>query len=112
MDSKDKLCESLGFLIKEKRKLKGLTQSRLAQLCGISISHVGKLEDGAYVPKLSTYLKLAEILKFDIEDIKTNQKYTPRKLEAEILKVLRKYNESDLKLCLDIIISIEKNRKK
>lgn len=106
----NKIEQSLGVLIKEKRKSKGLTQAELGELVGISTRHVGKLEDGTYIPKLSTYLKISNVLDFSIEDVKTTQKYTPRRLEADILNVLKGYNESELKLCLDIILSIKKNK--
>lgn len=108
--SENKIEQSLGVLIKEKRKSKGLTQAELGALVGISTRHVGKLEDGTYTPKLSTYLKISNVLDFSIEDVKATQKYTPRRLEADILNVLKGYNESELKLCLDIILSIKKNK--
>lgn len=110
LDFENKIEQSLGVLIKEKRKSKGLTQAELGELVGISTRHVGKLEDGTYIPKLSTYLKISNVLDFSIEDVKTTQKYTPRRLEADILNVLKGYNESELKLCLDIILSIKKNK--
>lgn len=110
MSSDISLCKSLGVLIKEKRKSKGFTQAELGGLVGISTRHVGKLEDGTYIPKLSTYLKISNVLDFSIEDVKITQKYTPRRLEADILNVLKGYNESELKLCLDIILSIKKNK--
>ena len=107
MDSKNNLNESLGFLIKEKRKLKGFTQSELAKLCGISTRHVGKLENGIYIPRLSTYLKLSTILELNIENIKTIQKYTPRKTEAKILHLLRNCTEAELELCLRLIETVK-----
>ena len=94
---------SLGLLIKEHRHLKGLTQAQLANLVGLSTRHIGKLEDGTYIPKLSTYMNISRVLGFNIEDIKTLHKYAPREGEAQILKLIKNMDAEELKLSYKLL---------
>lgn len=71
MDSEKTLNITLGALIRERRKNKKLTQAQLAELVGLSSRHIGKLEDGTYSPKLSTYLNISKVLDFDLDDVKS-----------------------------------------
>lgn len=103
MMSESTLNTSLGALIKEHRKLKGLTQAQLADMVGLSTRHVGKLEDGTYMPKLSTYMKISKVLGFNIEDIKTLQKYAPREGEAKILKLLKGMSQEELMVSYQVL---------
>ena len=112
MTEKQTQIAQLGYLIKTKRKEKGLTQTQLAQITGLSPRHIGKLEDGTYCPNLNTYLKLSSILEFNIENIKTMQKYTPRKTEAKILNLLRNCTDAELELCLRLVETVKNNRPK
>ena len=69
MISENNLSKSLGVLIKDYRRQKGLTQAQLAKLVGLSTRHIGKLEDGTYIPKLSTYLNISKVLTENIAKI-------------------------------------------
>ena len=94
---------SLGAVIREHRKQKGLTQAQLADMVGLSTRHIGKLEDGTYMPKLSTYLNISNVLGFDFEEVKTLQKYAPREGEAKILNLLKEMNTEELKLSYKVL---------
>ena len=106
MISEKNLSKSLGVLIKDYRKQKGLTQAQLAKLVGLSTRHIGKLEDGTYIPKLSTYLNISKVLDFEIEELKTLQKYTPRTGEVQILQLLKKMNTQELMLSYKLLKAI------
>ena len=54
--------ELLGNRIQQFREAKGLTQEELATLAGISIKHISVLERGIKVPRLATFLTIAEAL--------------------------------------------------
>lgn len=94
---------SLGAVIREHRKQKGLTQAQLADMVGLSTRHIGKLEDGTYMPKLSTYLNISKVLGFDIEEVQTLNKYAPREGEAKILNLLKEMNTEELKLSYKVL---------
>jgi transcriptional regulator with XRE-family HTH domain len=49
-------------ILKERRHELGLNQAELAGLCGLSIEGLSKIERGEAAPKLSTVLRLIEIL--------------------------------------------------
>lgn len=47
------------------RKLKRLTQEKLAELCGVSVTSISRWENGALRPKPKHLKKLAEVLDTD-----------------------------------------------
>lgn len=55
--------------IVELRKQKGLSQKELGDMLGVSNKAVSKWENGESMPKLSTMLKLAEIMGIDGNEI-------------------------------------------
>ncbi len=57
------------FFIREIREKKGLSQSDLARLSGVSASHIGYIENGERQPTLLTMCRLAEALKVDIKEL-------------------------------------------
>jgi y4mF family transcriptional regulator len=60
------LVEELGNIIKTRRKELGISQPHLAELAGISINTLYKLERGYSNPSLEVINKLAEVLGFEI----------------------------------------------
>lgn len=57
----------LGLAIKERRKQLGITQPHLAELAGVSINTLYKLERGQGNPSLEVIGKIAEVLGFEIK---------------------------------------------
>ena len=56
---------SLSCLIRERRILAGLTITELAQQCGISTSHLSRIEQGNSFPSASVLSRLANSLDID-----------------------------------------------
>ena len=54
--------EILGNKIQQFRESCGLTQAELADKSGISVKHISVLERGLKIPRLATFLKVAEVL--------------------------------------------------
>lgn len=54
---------SIGNKIKEQREQKGITQEALAEEVGITANYLGVLERGDKLPKLATFIKIANALK-------------------------------------------------
>jgi len=57
--------ENIGLKIKQLREQAGLTQEKLAELAGISLDYMGKIEVCINRPGLKTILKLANALKIE-----------------------------------------------
>lgn len=52
----------VGLRIKETREIKGLTQEELAALVDLSPTHISVIERGQKVPKLDTFVAIANAL--------------------------------------------------
>lgn len=103
-------AEALSFLIKKQRKALNMTQEQLAQKTGLSTRHIGKLEDGTYMPKFITYLKLSEVLKFDLSDVLTISKHTTNENEAKILELLKNMSSEDVLTSLKMLEILSQRR--
>jgi XRE family transcriptional regulator, regulator of sulfur utilization len=60
---KNQLVKVFGQIIKEQRKLKGLTQQQVADYTGLDRAFISELERGKLLPSLETFFKLAPVLK-------------------------------------------------
>ncbi len=49
-------------MVRERRKLKGLSQEELAHLAVVERSHMGKIERGTHLPNLVMILRIAKVL--------------------------------------------------
>ncbi len=56
----------LGNIIKKIRKQKGLTQSKLSSLCGITQTYLSQIESNSKEPNLSTLKKISQTLKLPL----------------------------------------------
>ena len=54
--------KKLGRIIKLTRREMGMTQARLAELIGVEVSHIWRLEKGMSNMGLITYWRLCEVL--------------------------------------------------
>ena len=59
--------KALGANIQKYRKQKGLTQEQAAELCALSPNYFRQIELGNKVPKLETFLRIAEALNVSTE---------------------------------------------
>ena len=65
----------IGKTIQTLRKKSNIKQSALAELVGISEKHLSKIETVKNLPSLSNFLKIAQVLKFSLDDFGINQPY-------------------------------------
>ena len=68
---------SLGKRIRTPRKLRGLTQEKLAEMAGISFAFVGHIERGTRIPSFETVVKLADALDCSIDEFVGRQYKIP-----------------------------------
>ena len=58
-----------GRIVRDRRERRGLTIAEAAELCGISERGLSQIELGDAIPKLSTFVRIAAVLKIDLGDI-------------------------------------------
>lgn len=75
MEKKDYLGD-IGERIALKRQQAGLTQSSLAEKAGITDKHISVIETGGKAMRLSTMIKIGEILNIDYTYLITGKKIT------------------------------------
>ncbi len=98
----------IGKTIKALRHNAGLTQSQLAEKVGLSEKHISKIEQGANLPALDNFLKIADLLQINIPEfgvISDNQ--SP--IRKEVLRLISTSNDEELTLYRDILLSIKRN---
>lgn len=59
---------NVGENIRKERKVRNLTQKKLAELAGISNSYLSDIEVGRTSPSLNTLLNIAKALKIEAKD--------------------------------------------
>lgn len=74
--------------ISEARINQGLSQQKLAELCGLKQSAIARLESLQAVPRLDTVLRVATALKLRVEVV-------PEKTDTMTLKIGYSYKNSD-----------------
>ncbi|MDM1302799.1 helix-turn-helix transcriptional regulator [Acinetobacter indicus] len=63
------LTVSFGLKVREQRKLKKLTQEKLALLCNIDRSYMGRIERGEVNITLEKLYELAKVLRVNAKDL-------------------------------------------
>ncbi len=122
----ERIASMLGKNIRRKRKLRGLSQAILAELCEIHPTYMGHIERGTRLPSLTVIFRIASALESDAHQLimfrstpKVNDKKTDRCLrhvgEEPLCNILnRLLNSRDLrrKLGTPGIFSKTRNEKK
>jgi transcriptional regulator with XRE-family HTH domain len=63
--SRQRLATHLGLSAREARRRVGLTQGEVAQQAGLAMEVYGRIERGALLPSIQTFLALCQILEAD-----------------------------------------------
>ncbi len=99
----------IGKIIKKLRTEKNLTQEELAEKIDISTNYLSKVERGLSRLNTESFLKMAEILSFSLEDFGiSNKNYQLNKDKEEILKILLAASPKKLKAYLEVLKTIDK----
>ncbi len=61
--------EKLGSKIQRTRKSQGYSQEKLAELIGVSRTHMGHIEQGRKSPSLELLEKIAKVLKAKVSEL-------------------------------------------
>jgi transcriptional regulator with XRE-family HTH domain len=65
----ERAAEQLGRNLWLARRRVGLSQEKLAKLCGLHRTEVGLVEKGRRIPRVDTLIKLASSLEVDVEEL-------------------------------------------
>ena len=92
----------IGKFISKKRKEKNITQSKLAEMLGITDRAISKWENGICLPDAATMPELCEILDISINDLfcgeVVDMKNNEKKLEENLLEMTLAKEVSDKRL--------------
>lgn len=101
----------IGEKFKQHRKQMGLTQFQLAELVGLNEKQISRIEAGQNYPTYITFAKLIQVLQINISEFSTTSKTFPNKTQEELMKLIKKSDDYELKIYCDVIKSIKKNLK-
>ena len=65
----EKIYKSIGKRIKSLREKNGLTQERLAELSGLSLDYIGKIEVNINKPGFKSLIKISNALNIHIKEL-------------------------------------------
>ena len=99
---------AIGKIIKKLRKEKGFTQEKFAEKINLSTNYLSKVERGMNTPNAETFLKMAEILDFTLEDFGINQTHEEiiDKEKEELLKLILSSSSKDIYIYTKFIKTI------
>lgn len=60
---------TIGQTIKHARKSKGWTQDKLAEVLGVSKTHISLWETGRYFPSIMNFISLADVFDMTIDEL-------------------------------------------
>jgi transcriptional regulator with XRE-family HTH domain len=98
----------LGARIKELRKLRGLSQEKLAEIINIDPKHLSRIEVGRSFPSMDTLSEIAKALKTELKDFFefSHHKKSDQEITKDISNLLKEADSGKLRLILKVIRSI------
>lgn len=99
---------SIGKIIQNLRNQKGLTQEQLAEKVELSTNYLSKVERGLCKLNVETFLKMASVLDFTLEDFGINQKNKEsiNSEKEELIKLILSSSSKDIYVYTQFIKTI------
>jgi len=95
-------------VIQNARKQKGLKQSQLAEMVGISEKHLSKIETGNNYPALDNFLRIAQVLNLSLKDFGLNDDIQQSQQKVHLQKIINTSSEKQLDIYSDVIDTLKK----
>lgn len=96
--------ELLGMRVREVRKLRGLSQEKLAEKVGVDPKQISRIEGGKSAPSFETLEAIARSLQVEMKDILDFQHLVAEKsIEDQALKLLGLMDESTKRVAIRIL---------
>ena len=103
---------SIGKRIRTCREQKGWTQQAFAEKVGISIAYTGMIERGEKIPKLETFIRIANVLEVSADlllaDAIKAQPFSDTSARAEVVNSLSKESRERIYDVIDTLLRHEK----
>ena len=94
------------------REQKGWTQQAFAEKVGISIAYTGMIERGEKIPKLETFIRIANVLEVSADlllaDVIKAQPFSDTSARAEVVNSLSKESRERIYDVIDTLLRHEK----
>lgn len=100
--------EQLGKAIKNARVKNGLSQEQLAELLGVSPSHIKHMESGLRKPSVENLFQLVKILHFSLDALVQPEQQGMDERALEIQMLLTDCTPPQLELVSDLIRAVRK----
>ena len=103
---------SIGKRIRTCREQKGWTQQAFAEKVGISIAYADMIERGEKIPKLETFIRIANVLEVSADlllaDVIKAQPFSDTSARAEVVNSLSKESRERIYDVIDTLLRHEK----
>jgi transcriptional regulator, XRE family len=99
----------LGKQLKQLRISRGISQEKLSELVFLSPRQMSIIETGNSYPSLDTFIRIAEVLQFDINEFFNIRIKEKDELRLCIIELIKATDRKHLNLIKDIINAIENN---
>lgn len=99
----------LGKQIKQIRLERGISQEKLSELIYISPRQMSIIETGNSYPSLDTFIRIAEVLEFDINEFFNIRIKERDDLRICLVELINATDKKHLPLIKDIILAIQKH---
>lgn len=99
----------LGKQLKQIRISRGMSQEKLSELVFLSPRQMSIIETGNSYPSLDTFIRIAEVHQFDINEFFNIRIKEKDELRLCIIELIKATDRKHLNLIKDIINAIENN---
>lgn len=99
----------LGKQLKQLGISRGISQEKLSELVFLSPRQMSIIETGNSYPSLDTFIRIAEVLQFDINEFFNIRIKEKDELRLCIIELIKATDRKHLNLIKDIINAIENN---
>ena len=86
----------IGRIVKSYRKKLGITQAELAEMVDLSDQHISRIESGCYLPSLTTFFEIVNVLKIDLCEFGFGVEATQNPLKNELLNKISSATDTEL----------------
>lgn len=103
---------SIGKYIRQYREAKHMTQEALAEKAGLSVTYIGMIERGEKLPKLETFVSIANSLEVSSDMLLSDVLTTGYEVKNSLLaEKLNNINADDRELIYDVVDVMLKHSK-
>ena len=106
-------AKTIGKRIRNIRKIRNLSQEKLAELCDVGTTHISHIETGNCIPSLTVFIKIVNALSCSADEILCDElTKAETTYSVEISKLLEDCSSRELMILTDTITSLKKSLRK